>query len=105
MLCAKMVTVPALSLLGVCKDGVGLGDLGKPLGGVGVVGVHVWMGGSREGVELSGRAESFDCLGRGMETEGILFEFCRCAVRFDPENFIVVYRTLIQTGARGREEG
>jgi hypothetical protein len=40
-----------------------------------------------------------------METEGILFEFCMRAVRFDPENFIVVYRTLIQTGARGREEG
>jgi hypothetical protein len=42
---------------------------------------------------------------RGMETECILFEFCRCAVRFDLENFIVVYRALIQTGARGREGG
>jgi hypothetical protein len=101
LLCAKMVTVPALSLFRVCEYGVGLGDLGKPLGGIRVMGVHVWMGGSREGVELSGRAESFDCLGRGMETEGILFEFCRCAIRSDPENFIVVYQTLIQTGARG----
>jgi hypothetical protein len=40
-----------------------------------------------------------------METECILFEFCRCAVRFDPENLIMVYRALIQTGACGREEG
>lgn len=62
MVCAKMVTVPALSLFRVCEYGVGLGDLGKPLGGVGVMGVHVWMGGSRERVELSGRAKSIDCL-------------------------------------------
>jgi hypothetical protein len=62
LLSAKMVTVPALSLFRVCKYGVGLGDLGKPLGGVGVMAIHVRMGGSREGVKLSGRAKSFDCL-------------------------------------------
>jgi hypothetical protein len=62
LLGAKMVTVPALPLLRVGKYGVGLGDLGKPLRGVGVIGVHVGMGGSREGVELSGSAKSFGCL-------------------------------------------
>jgi len=62
LLCAKIVTVPALSLFRVREYGVGLGDLGKPLGGIRVMGVHVWMGGSRERVELSGRAKSIDCL-------------------------------------------
>ena len=54
---AEMVTVVAFALLRVCEYGVRLGDLCKSLGGFGVVRVHVWVGSSGKGVELSGEMQ------------------------------------------------
>jgi hypothetical protein len=79
--------------------------LGESLGGVRVVGVHVRVGASGEGVELPGEKMSqLTALEQGRETERLLFEFCRRAVWLELENFIMVYCVIIEKEARGREE-
>jgi hypothetical protein len=80
--------------------------LGKSLGGLGIIGVHIWVGVSGKIIELSGvkMSQSPGCCGALKRPQHILLELSMRAVWLELENFIVVYRNVIKKEARVRKE-
>lgn len=68
---AEEVSIVVLAFFGTTEGGVGFGDFHEALGGMGVVGVVVWMVFLREGVELPVCTVRYEWFGRKLR--GIYF--------------------------------
>lgn len=78
----------------------------ESLRGLGIVGVHIRVRGSRKRIELSDRKdESIHCVRAPKESQCILLELPRRTVGLELENVIMVHCSAFETEARVREEG
>jgi len=99
----EMVAVIAAAFLRVGEYGVGFSDLGEALGCFRIMRIRIRVCSARKGVELSVlhqyQKRTKDILVLGVA----LLEICLRAVRLYFQDVVVVHKSLIETGARGRE--